>query len=245
MTRKRNLITETNERRRQRHFARESPAGRGTKRIEGPNGSWPAARKTLGVHPRGGKHANSIAAPRPPPICFLYEDLTEVEELEGPAPIFGQYPASFIDRIMPWLGCRPHEVLHVCSGALPRGTGIRVDIRPEARPDVVADGRALPFRSCSVRAVMIDPPYTEHYARDLYGTEYPRPAHLLAEAARVVRPCGRILIVHYITPNPPPGCSYLKSFGLSTGMGFPMRAVTIFQKAQAELAWLNSSEAEA
>jgi hypothetical protein len=216
VTRKRNPVEETNERRRARHFATESPAGRGTKRVGGANGPW-------------------LAAPKPPAICSLYEDLTEIEELEAPAPIFGQYPSSFIDKVMPWLRCRPDQVLHVCSGALPRGTGIRVDIRPGARPDVVADGRSLPFRSGSVAAVMVDPPYTEHYARDLYGTSYPRPAHLLAEAARVVRPSGRILIVHYITPNPPPGCSYLKSFGLSTGMGFPMRAVTIFARHHAVL----------
>lgn len=240
MTRKRNLAEETNECRRKRTFGKPTdtgPAGRGTKRIDGPNGSWPAQRASLGGGKRAGKHVNAAAPPRPPAICFLYEDLTDIEELERavPMPIFGQYPALFIARIMPWLRCRPREVLHVCSGALPSGQGIRIDIRQSASPDVVADGRALPIRSSSVAGVMLDPPYTEHYAKDLYGTGYPRPAHLLREAARVVRPGGRIVFVHYITPNPPPGCRYLKCFGLSTGMGFPMRAVTIFERGQDDL----------
>jgi SAM-dependent methyltransferase len=226
VTRKRNLVTETNGRR----------EARASKRVQGTNGSWPAIRAKLGKGNRGGRVAKNTAAPGPPAICFLYPDLNDPAENDvEPVPVFGQYPAIFIDKILPWLRCRASEVLHVCSGSLPRGTGIRVDIRPSAAPDVVADGRALPFKAGSVAAVMLDPPYSEHYAAELYGTSYPRPAHLLAEAARVVRPSGRIVFVHYITPNPPPGCLYLKCFGLSTGMGFPMRAVTIFEKGQAEL----------
>lgn len=84
--------------------------------------------------------------------------------------------------------------------------------------------------------MLLDPPYTEHYAKELYGVDYPRPSHLLREAARVVRPGGRIGFVHYITPIPPPGCHVEKVFGLSTGFGYPMRAVTIFERAQADLA---------
>jgi hypothetical protein len=168
--------------------------------------------------------------PRRPAIGMLFEDLGE-----APPGILGMYPASFIPRILPWLNCERSEVLHVCSGGLPPGEGIRVDIRPEALPDILADGRALPLPDGSQAAVLLDPPYTEHYARDLYGTDYPRPAHLLREAARVVRPNGRIGFVHYIVPNAPPGCAFVKAFGLSMGFGYPMRAVTIFEREQSGL----------
>jgi hypothetical protein len=181
----------------------------------------------------GGK---ALSDPGRPALCFLYEDLAEIELRARPQPVFGQYPASLIPKILPWLKCDRREVLHVCSGALPRGEGIRVDIRPEAQPDILADGRALPLADGSVEAVMLDPPYTQHYAQDLYGVEYPRPSHLLREAARVVRPCGRIAFVHYITPTPPPYCRVVKVFGLSTGFGFPMRAVTIYERDQDGLA---------
>lgn len=163
---------------------------------------------------------------------MLYEDLAD--DLE-PSPVFGQFPRALIGKLLPWLRCERRKLLHVCSGSLPRGEGIRVDIRPAARPDIVADGRALPLRDGSVDAVLIDPPYTEHYASDLYGCEYPRPAHLLAEAARVVRPAGMIGFVHYIVPRPPPNCAFEKAFGLSTGFGFPMRAVTIMRREQPRL----------
>jgi len=169
------------------------------------------------------------ATPRRPPICMLFEDLAP-----GPAPtgVFGMYPAALIPKLLPWLACARREVLHVCSGGLPRGEGMRIDLRHAARPDAVADGRALPLRDGSVAAALIDPPYTEHYARELYGTEYPLPSHLLAEAARVVRPGGRIGFVHYLVANPPPGCHHVKTFGLSMGFGYPMRAVTIYRKEQ-------------
>jgi hypothetical protein len=179
-------------------------------------------------------------APKPPPVMVLYEDLADqaqlVFDLTGVkrkvrgVPVYGQYPRALIPAMLPWLACARHEVLHVCSGALPPGEGIRVDIRPEARPDILADGRKLPLESGSVAAVMLDPPYNEHYSRELYGVQYPRPAQLLREAARVVRPGGRIIIVHYITPKPVAGTRFVKAFGLSTGFDMPMRAVTIYER---------------
>ena len=171
--------------------------------------------------------------PRRPAISMLFEVLDDPSAM--PPGVLGMYPEGFIAKMLPWLRCERHEVLHVCSGGLPPGEGIRVDIRPGAHPDIVADGRDLPLDDGSQAAVLIDPPYTEHYARDLYGTDYPRPSHLLAEAARVVRPNGRIGIVHYLVPNAPPGCRFIKAFGLSMGFGYPMRAVTIFEKEQAGL----------
>jgi len=186
------------------------------KRISGTNGSWPA---------RG-------TPPKPPAICALYEDVND--ELI-PRPIFGQFPRALIGKLIPYLRCRRSQILHICSGCLPRGEGIRVDVRADAQPDIVADGRNLPLPSSSFPAVVIDPPYTPQYAEDLYQVEYPRPSHLLREAERVVKPCGRIAFVHYLVPMPPKRCHLVKILGLSTGFGFPMRAVTIFQKEQDRL----------
>lgn len=204
-----------------RKRGRDLPHGRQA----GTNGSWPA----------------SGDQPSPPVICGIYEDeaigdlFADEQTLrrgDQPQRVFGQYPRTLIARLLPWLACERHEVLHVCSGSLPPGEGIRVDLREAAKPDILADGRALPLSDGSVAAVMIDPPYTPQYAQDLYGVEYPRPSHLLAEASRVVRPCGRIAFVHYLVPMPPPGCRLVRVFGLSTGFGFYMRAVTVFEREQ-------------
>ena len=198
--------------------------GPNPKRVPGTNGSWPAHSVSEGVPPKA------------PPICLLYDDLHDGLE---PAPVFGQYPKGLIEKLLPWLECDRRRILHLCSGSLKRGEGIRVDIRESQRPDVVADARCLPrdvFPDGSVDAVMIDPPYTDDYARDLYGLDdAPKPAHLLSEAARVVRPGGIIAFVHYLVPMPPDGATFVKGWGLSTGFGFPIRAVTLWRRDQAAL----------
>lgn len=188
------------------------------KRVRGENGDFP-------VH---------SATPRRPQVLMIYDDVVEDLGAE-PVPVYGQYPVGFIKKMLPWMLCRRHEIVHVCSGALPKGEGIRVDIRREAAPDILADGRHLPFRDGSIAAVMLDPPYTEHYARELYGVDYPRPSHLLREAARVVRPGGRICFLHYHTPNPPDGTRLVVVKGCSTGYGMPMRAVTVYERDQVAL----------
>ncbi len=176
---------------------------------------------------------NVSDGPKPPPVLVLSNDLVDPDEM--PSLVFGQYHPSLIPKLLPWLQCERHEILHVCSGSLKPGEGIRVDIRESAKPDILADGRKLPLPDGSVAAVMEDPPYTAEYARDLYGVDYPRPSHLLAEAARVVRPGGRIVFVHYIVPTPVRGTRMLKTFGLSTGFNYPMRAVSIYERDHAEL----------
>ncbi len=152
-----------------------------------------------------------------------------------PEGIFGQYPKRFTAWAARVLDVQPNEVLHLCSGALPRGHGMRVDIRQGARPDVRADARRLPFRDASFRAVAIDPPYTVEYAADLYGIEYARPSALLREAARVVVPCGRIGMLHFLVPSPVAGLKFLRAYGITTGAGYRIRAFTVFERLQDDL----------
>jgi hypothetical protein len=194
---------------------------------------WQQATATRVPLQNGGTMPVEGVVPKRPPVLVLYQDLND--EIDQPQQVYGMYPKALIAKVLPWLRCDRHEILHVCSGGLPKGEGIRVDIRPEAKPDILADGRKLPLADGSVAAVMIDPPYSESYALSLYGVEYPRPSHLLREAARVVRYGGRIALVHYITAKPADGTRFVKAFGLSTGFDMPMRAIAIYERDQKEL----------
>jgi hypothetical protein len=120
--------------------------------------------------------------------------------------------------------------------------GVRVDLRPAARPDVLADGRRLPFIDAIFDGVLIDPPYSVEYAESLYGVAYPRPSHLLAEASRVCRPGGRIGMLHYLVCVPPPMCRLLSVVGVTQGLGYRIRAWTLYERGQAGLFDATSTE---
>ena len=153
--------------------------------------------------------------------------------------VFGRYPKGFLRHViaLQLLGdVRRDDILHVCSGTLGPEEKWTVDLRLEARPLVVATGTELPFRDATFRAVMMDPPYSDEYARNLYRTGMPRNSWLLKEAARVVVPGGRVGILHVAVPFSPPGCRLVKVFGISTGVGFRIRAFTVYEREQERLA---------
>lgn len=155
-----------------------------------------------------------------------------------PEPCLGRYPKGFLEWAIRELGVAPHKILHVCTGGMSSEEahgGLRLDLRSAAAPDVIADGRALPFLDGVWDAVMIDPPYSVEYAKSLYGVEYPRPSHLLREAARVVKPGGQIAILHFIVPVPPKGTDLVRVVGITQGLGYRIRAWTIYRRQQAGL----------
>lgn len=148
----------------------------------------------------------------------------------------GGYPRGFLDAMYPTLGVTdPTRVLHLCSGSV--RVGVRVDIRPEMEPTVVADVRHLPFADESFDWIMADPPYSEGYADNMYDTlsVYPTPASVIKEAARVLRPGGRVGILHFITPASPPSLALVGIWGCTFGSNYRIRAWTVFEKAQEKL----------
>ncbi len=150
------------------------------------------------------------------------------EVIDCPVAVFGRLPKGFLTRVaLPWLKCARQEVLHVCSGSLREK--YTVDIRPEVKPWLVADGANLPLAEASFAAALLDPPYVPAWARQ-YGTKYPPTYPLLREACRVVRPGGRIGILHFLVPFPPKNSKLIKVFGVSVGMGYQMRAFSVYEK---------------
>jgi hypothetical protein len=146
----------------------------------------------------------------------------------------GGFPSRFlIDVAYPTLGVTdPAQVLHICSGSV--RAPFTVDRRASARPAVVADARALPFRAGSFQWAIADPPYSREWARTLYGIsarQYPTPGGIVEEALRVLCPGGRVGLLHYmVPPYSTTSARLLGVWGITIGPGSTIRAWSVLEK---------------
>lgn len=161
------------------------------------------------------------------PIMFGFKPAEDF----GDFPDGGGYPKRFLENAYGTLGVTDTDrVLHLCSGSM--RTGIRVDIRPEMQPTVVADCRNTPFSDESFDWIMADPPYSEDYAENLYGVgkHYPKPGQILREATRLLRPGGRFGLLHFLVPINRKPMRLVGVWGITTGAGYAIRAWSVFEK---------------
>jgi hypothetical protein len=148
----------------------------------------------------------------------------------------GGYPLGFVGWALRLMECSdPSKVLHLCSGSMQ--TGVRVDVRADTKPDVVADCRQAPFADHSFRWILADPPYSEEYAEALYGTRsvYPGPGQITQEAARLLEPGGFFGLLHHVVCPALHGLELRNIYGVITGMGYAIRAFTLLQAPQPRL----------
>lgn len=136
----------------------------------------------------------------------------------------GAYPRGFENMIQDILDTT--DYVHFFAGKAK--TGYRIDCNPGVCPDLVADVHDLHMiPDGHFQAGIADPPYTEEFARDLYGTKYPTWSKWSRELARVVRPGGKIAVMHnYIVPKIP-GCEYEKIIVILTRIKQYPKIVTV------------------
>jgi hypothetical protein len=155
----------------------------------------------------------------------------------------GGYPKRFMEWALAEMGCDdPESVLHLCSGSM--RSGVTVDIRAEMNPSILADARAVPLADESFSFIMIDPPYSETYAENLYGVgkHYPKPGELLKEAARLCKVGGFIGLLHFIVPVTRKPLKIRKVYGITTGNGTAIRAWTLLEKVdENSVRWRNGT----
>lgn len=186
-----------------------------------------------------------------------YRPITDVwfltrAKLKNKVKFYGAYLGGFPERARALLGCRWDEpVLHVCGGMAreypyQRGFGCNdrtLDLDPECKPDFLQDARE-PFPLYvpdSAKAdetflwsgILIDPPYSEQDATHYKpGPEkYPRPNVLVKNALDVLPPGGRVGLIHYILPSPPPGSVFVAAVGVLCGYNNRIRVYSVFEKA--------------
>lgn len=139
---------------------------------------------------------------------------------------YGAYPAGFLHRARALMGVLPSDaVLHVCGGKVRdypfRGLGVNdktLDLDPACSPDYLRDAREpfplpdggfAPVQECGQvwAGVLIDRPYSKEDAKHYVpGPDVlPTSAQLLKNALAVVPVGGKVGILDYEWPAPPPG----------------------------------------
>jgi len=110
----------------------------------------------------------------------------------------GCYPLHFEKRLPEIL--ETSNYVHFFAGM--SKTGYRIDINPDVQPDLIADVNNTGLPDNYFDGGMADPPYTKEFAETLYNVEYPAWNLWTKELVRIVRPGGRIAVMHnYIVPR--------------------------------------------
>ena len=148
-----------------------------------------------------------------------------------PFPEGGGYPKKFVEWAIRQMQCpHPNQILHLCSGSVTSGTTL--DIRSQTNTQIVADCRQTPFPDETFDYILTDPPYSQEYANNLYNTadNYPTPYQIVKEASRLLKPGGKLGILHTQVPVIRKPMKILSVHGITLGCGYQIRAWTLLRK---------------
>lgn len=179
-----------------------------------------------------------------------YRPITDVWILARPkVKYYGAYPNGFLERALPMIGATENDrVLHLCGGRAKLYPNRRlvahaatVDVDPETQPDWVADlsrdrwapeVAPLALIDTAWHAVLIDPPYTDadHAKYSTGGASMPSPSRLLRIGLDLVKPGGKVGVLHYVWPRPPEDARSIACIGVVCGFGNRMRCFSVFER---------------
>ena len=139
----------------------------------------------------------------------------------------GGVPLHFEKKLLRLLG-EPKRILQPFGGAGEHG--IKVDLKREFKPDIIADAHYLPFRDDVFDLVLLDPPYSNELAKSLYGTPKLHFKKYTGEATRVTKPKGFIAVYHYYLCPRLEGTRWYHLLVIVTRVFHHARIVSIFGK---------------
>ncbi len=139
----------------------------------------------------------------------------------------GGFPLYFEQNLYQYLGY-PADVLHPFGGRAE--IGVRCDLDATLEPDYVCDAHELPFEDEAFDCVVLDPPYSDEEARQLYGTPPLRPGAYTKEAVRVLRRGGWLVVYGDREPRRPTYCNHHSRILVVLRPGHRPRVCMVFQK---------------
>jgi hypothetical protein len=148
---------------------------------------------------------------------------------------------GFPERARILIGCTFEDsVLHVCGGRAKDypyrgGFGPKdktMDIDGSVCPDFCGDAsKSIPLNAANYwDGLLIDPPYSREDAMKYATGNYPKPAVLLANALGVVKPGGKVGLIHYYSPRSPKKAKFIALVGVTCGFNNRIRAYSVYER---------------
>ncbi len=140
----------------------------------------------------------------------------------------GGFPLHFEKRLFQTY--KPASILQPFGGKAEYG--LRVDINPLLKPDVVADACCLPFADESFDFVLCDPPYSTDLSGRLYKTGPVKESQYRKEAVRVCKFGGYVALYHWVMPTRPKGTRPDRLIVIITRVGNHARFCAVYQRVK-------------
>ncbi len=106
---------------------------------------------------------------------------------------YGQFPPTFVKRVVAGFPVDDFRLLHLCCGRCHINGAVNVDIKDLPEVDQIADVENLPFEENSFDVCLIDPPYSEEDASRYDVKRLINSRKTMSEAKRVLVPGGWLL----------------------------------------------------
>lgn len=143
----------------------------------------------------------------------------------------GEYPRTYLERIMT-LFPDTENILHLFSGSLDHTVkGIRFDINPSIKPDVVGNSSKLStyFPPNKFDLILADPPYTLEDA-DHYGYPMINRAKVIKECTTIIKPGKFLVWLDQICPIYSGDITLIGAIGILQSTNHRVRAAFVFRK---------------
>lgn len=174
----------------------------------------------------------------PPLVCtdrWLYGMWMIGSYYKNATKLYGAYPHSYLERIMSmYPDVQSEQILHLFSGSLGDGVGgLRIDINPDAKPDIVGDAHDL-GEVCAgrkFRLILSDPPYSVEDCDMHYGTPMINRNKVMKECVKVLEPEGHVVWLDQVLPMySKEEFELVGTIGLIRSTNHRFRVVSIFRR---------------
>lgn len=139
----------------------------------------------------------------------------------------GSFPLHFEERLTSLLNY-PEVVVQPFGGKAK--FGFKVDIKEENVPDKVADAHSLPYPDNHADLVLIDPPFSDEYSEELFGTDKINLERCIEESTRICKEGGFVVVYHIYPTGSHRNLILEKRILIETRLWHKIRCCHVFRK---------------